>query len=93
MVGNTSERSLEVSDPCACSSSFDGALMEIGPFRLQAGENPGDRPTLREIDGAWNEYSNVLFCRSLPCSADLPTYRASDSGSTSWDWLQLYQYR
>ena len=45
------------------SSSFDGALMEIGPFRLQAGENAGDRPTLREIDGAWNEYSNVLFRR------------------------------
>lgn len=37
--------------------------MEIGPFRLQAGENAGDRPTLREIDGAWNEYSNVLFRR------------------------------
>lgn len=45
------------------SSSFDGALMEVGPFRLQAGENAGDRPTLREIDGAWNEYSNVLFRR------------------------------
>jgi carboxypeptidase D len=37
-------------------SSFDGALMEIGPFRLVSGTQQ-----LREIDGAWNEYANVLF--------------------------------
>jgi carboxypeptidase D len=43
------------------SSSFDGALMEVGPVRLNTPEKPGDRPTLREIQGAWNEYANVLF--------------------------------
>jgi carboxypeptidase D len=31
-------------------------MMEIGPFRMVKGT--GD---LREIDGAWNEYANVLF--------------------------------
>lgn len=33
--------------------------------RLKAGQNEGDLPTLKEISGAWNEYSNVLFCMFL----------------------------
>ncbi|KAL2269140.1 hypothetical protein VTJ83DRAFT_3986 [Remersonia thermophila] len=36
-------------------SSEDGALMEIGPFRLK------DDKTLVYNDGAWNEFANVLF--------------------------------
>lgn len=38
-------------------SSFDGALMEIGPLRMVEGKK-GD---LFEQDGAWNEYANVMF--------------------------------
>ncbi|GAA5861536.1 hypothetical protein JCM1840_005403 [Sporobolomyces johnsonii] len=38
-------------------SSFDGSMMEIGPFRLVRGGN-GE---LTEVDGAWNEYANVIF--------------------------------
>ncbi|KAL8283118.1 hypothetical protein RQP46_005896 [Phenoliferia psychrophenolica] len=37
-------------------SSFDGAMMEIGPFRVQTDGS------LREVENtAWNEYANVLF--------------------------------
>lgn len=36
-------------------SSEDGALMEIGPYRLK------DDKTLVYNDGAWNEFANVLF--------------------------------
>ncbi|KAK3500226.1 Alpha/Beta hydrolase protein [Neurospora hispaniola] len=36
-------------------SSEDGALMEIGPYRLK------DENTLVYNDGAWNEFANVLF--------------------------------
>ncbi|GAA6058715.1 hypothetical protein JCM10212_003403 [Sporobolomyces blumeae] len=37
-------------------SSFDGSLIEIGPYRI----NPNG--TVREVErGAWNEYANVLF--------------------------------
>ncbi|KAK3685760.1 Alpha/Beta hydrolase protein [Podospora appendiculata] len=36
-------------------SSEDGALMEIGPYRLK------DDHTLIYNDGAWNEFANVLF--------------------------------
>ncbi|KAK0739927.1 Alpha/Beta hydrolase protein [Apiosordaria backusii] len=36
-------------------SSEDGALMEIGPYRLK------DKDTLAYNDGAWNEFANVLF--------------------------------
>lgn len=36
-------------------SSLDGALMEIGPFRLT------DDAHLRYNDGSWDEFANVLF--------------------------------
>ncbi|GAA5922521.1 uncharacterized protein JCM15063_003331 [Sporobolomyces koalae] len=37
-------------------SSFDGALIELGPYRI----NPDG--SVREVEkGAWNEYANVLF--------------------------------
>ena len=36
-------------------SSEDGALMEIGPYRVK------DENTLVYNDGAWNEFANVLF--------------------------------
>ncbi|KAK0671752.1 putative carboxypeptidase KEX1 precursor [Cercophora samala] len=36
-------------------SSEDGALMEIGPYRLK------DKDTLVYNEGAWNEFANVLF--------------------------------
>ena len=35
--------------------------MEVGPFRLV----PNGDGQLKEIDGAWNEYANVLFGASL----------------------------
>lgn len=36
-------------------SSMDGALMEIGPYRINEDE------TLRYNDGSWDEFANVLF--------------------------------
>ncbi|GAA5961249.1 hypothetical protein JCM3765_002884 [Sporobolomyces pararoseus] len=38
-------------------SSFDGAMMEVGPLRLV----PGGQGQLKEVEGAWNEYANVIF--------------------------------
>ena len=36
-------------------SSMDGALMEIGPYRLK------NKETLVYNDGSWDEFMNVLF--------------------------------
>jgi carboxypeptidase D len=36
-------------------SSEDGALMEIGPYRVREGGK------LESIDGSWNEFANLLF--------------------------------
>ncbi|KAA8652239.1 hypothetical protein EYZ11_002282 [Aspergillus tanneri] len=36
-------------------SSMDGALMEIGPYRLK------DKNTLEYNDGSWDEFANLLF--------------------------------
>ncbi|KAM0756169.1 alpha/beta-hydrolase [Meredithblackwellia eburnea MCA 4105] len=38
-------------------SSFDGSMMEIGPLRVI----PGSDGKLKETEGAWNEYANVIF--------------------------------
>ncbi|GAA5912118.1 hypothetical protein JCM6882_003058 [Rhodosporidiobolus microsporus] len=38
-------------------SSFDGGMMEVGPFRLV----PNSGGELVEAEGAWNEYANVIF--------------------------------
>lgn len=81
-------------------SSFDGALMEIGPFRLIEGTQ-----TLKEIDGAWNEYANVLFGNSpspacllhetlTPSqSINLPARAIATSARTimcmSWTWCVI----
>jgi carboxypeptidase D len=42
-------------------SSFDGALMEVGPLRMVLGDKDGAKGKLREAEGAWNEYTNILF--------------------------------
>jgi carboxypeptidase D len=36
-------------------SSMDGALMEIGPYRLK------DNETLEYNEGSWDEFANLLF--------------------------------
>lgn len=36
-------------------SSMDGALMEVGPYRLK------DDHTLEENPGSWHEFANVMF--------------------------------
>lgn len=36
-------------------SSEDGALMEVGPYRME------DDKTLRYNNGSWNEFANLLF--------------------------------
>lgn len=36
-------------------SSMDGALMEIGPYRLK------DKQSLTYNDGSWDEFANLLF--------------------------------
>ena len=36
-------------------SSEDGALMEVGPYRLK------DPNTLEYNDGAWDEFANIMF--------------------------------
>ncbi len=36
-------------------SSEDGALMEVGPYRLK------DDHTLEYNDGSWNEFANIMF--------------------------------
>ncbi|KAH9817334.1 putative carboxypeptidase KEX1 precursor [Melampsora americana] len=53
-------------------SSFDGAIMELGPLRMVL---KGDGQ-LKEVDGAWNEYVNMLFI-------DQPTGTGYSVGSES----------
>jgi carboxypeptidase D len=39
-------------------SSEDGALMEIGPYRVKDGSNG---PLLEYNEGSWDEFANIMF--------------------------------
>jgi carboxypeptidase D len=39
-------------------SSEDGALMEIGPYRVKDGSNG---PVLEYNPGSWDEFANIMF--------------------------------
>lgn len=39
-------------------SSFDGLMMEVGPWRMQDEE-------LRQIEGGWEEYANIVYSQSF----------------------------
>lgn len=39
-------------------SSEDGALMEVGPYRVKSG---GNDPKLVYNEGSWNEFANLMF--------------------------------
>ena len=41
-------------------SSMDGALMEIGPYRVKEGSQKGDFK-LEYNEGSWDEFANVVF--------------------------------
>lgn len=47
---------------CSLSSSFDGALMEIGPVRVDTDGEDG--PKLMEAETTWSEYADVLYSKS-----------------------------
>lgn len=43
-------------------SSFDGSLMEVGPFRtVPASQTESGRVELKLVEGGWEEYANIVF--------------------------------
>ena len=54
-------------------SSFDGALMEIGPVRVERTNDEAVPWHLRDSPGAWNEYADVLFSKSSDCVSSAET--------------------
>ncbi|OCF61700.1 pheromone-processing carboxypeptidase KEX1 [Kwoniella mangroviensis CBS 10435] len=48
-------------------SSFDGSLMEVGPFRtVPASETESGKVEVKLVDGGWEEYANVVFVDQPP---------------------------
>lgn len=51
-------------------SSFDGSLMEVGPFRtVPAKETESGQAEIRLVEGGWEEFATIVFsellCRPL----------------------------
>lgn len=70
-------------------SSFDGAMMEVGPWRWD-GKSEHDfwvKP------GGWEEYSTIVYGQF--CTWDtLPSFLMCEhSGSTCRDWFLIYKHR
>ncbi|WVW86604.1 hypothetical protein I302_108655 [Kwoniella bestiolae CBS 10118] len=48
-------------------SSFDGSLMEVGPFRtVPASETESGKVEVKLVDGGWEEFANVVFVDQPP---------------------------
>ncbi|WRT69408.1 uncharacterized protein IL334_006393 [Kwoniella shivajii] len=48
-------------------SSFDGSLMEVGPFRtVPASESESGQVEVKLVEGGWEEYANVVFIDQPP---------------------------
>jgi carboxypeptidase D len=47
-------------------SSFDGAMMEVGPFRtVPASKTDSGEVELELVDGGWEEFGTMVFSMSL----------------------------
>lgn len=43
-------------------SSFDGSLMEVGPFRtVPASQTESGQVQVQLVDGGWEEFATVIF--------------------------------
>ncbi|ORY34995.1 Alpha/Beta hydrolase protein [Naematelia encephala] len=48
-------------------SSFDGSLMEVGPFRtVPADQTESGKVELRLVDGGWEEFATIIFIDQPP---------------------------
>jgi len=46
-------------------SSFDGSLMEVGPFRtVPASQTASGQVEVKLVDGGWEEFATIVFSRS-----------------------------
>lgn len=76
-------------------SSFDGALMEIGPLRVNATTTSKGRPTLQliETQHSWAEYADVIFGIFSLQQASRINLTMPFSRSTSWNRIIVYKQR
>jgi len=40
---------------------MDGALMEVGPYRVKSQGKGNNKPELEYNEGAWDEFANIVF--------------------------------
>jgi carboxypeptidase D len=46
-------------------SSFDGSLMEVGPFRtVSASKSASGQVDLELVEGGWEEFATIIFSQS-----------------------------
>jgi hypothetical protein len=49
-------------------SSFDGSLMEVGPFRtISASKTPSGNVDIELVEGGWEEFATVVFSACAGC--------------------------
>lgn len=52
-------------------SSFDGSLMEVGPFRtVAATQTESGKVEVKLVDGGWEEFATIVFSQSDDSRSD-----------------------
>ena len=70
-------------------SSFDGAMMEVGPWRWD-GKSEHD---FWVQPGGWEEYTTMVYGQFSTWQILLPSLMYRQSGSTCRHWFLIYKYR
>lgn len=78
-------------------SSFDGSLMEVGPFRtVPASQTESGQVEVKLVDGGWEEFATIVFGTSSRLRRGFcppVTYAHQRSGPTAWDRVLLRAYQ
>jgi hypothetical protein len=69
-------------------SSFDGLMMEVGPWRMNRNGE------LREIEGGWEEYANIVYSEpSLRFPSETRSNSCYASRPTGWNRFFIREHR
>jgi carboxypeptidase D len=56
-------------------SSFDGSLMEVGPFRtVPAAQTASGQTEVKLVEGGWEEFATVIFSESFMAAWERSVY-------------------
>lgn len=75
-------------------SSFDGSLMEVGPFRtIPAAQTESGQVELQLVEGGWEEFATIVFGKFASKISNTLDLISASLGTGQWISLQARDSR